>query len=435
MRSLLLSFFLIAFCLSAQAQFWNEYSTGFPTPSTGISRFDIVDENVVWGIGYNGINPSNNIQQFSKSSDGGLTWTNGNFTLGDVGLGIGDITAIDDQIAFIAVHARSESQTGGVWKTEDGGSIWTKVTQTEFTAAASFPNVIQFYDNGDGVVIGDPVNGKWEIYRSADFGSTFTELNPANIRAPLDNETGYLAKKHVVDNSIWFTTSKGRIFHSIDRGVNWNVYPSPISDFGGADTFGDLSFSDTNKGVLQTNAGVVYSTVNAGVTWNQITTSGSGSPYGDNIAYIPGTSSIVSVGSDPAAAGSSYSLDDGVSWTNIDSEQHVDVAFFNLTTGFSGGFTVTSDDSGVFKYSSNILTENDIAFAKAISFYPNPTKNLINISGYDSIMNLELINLSGQTVKVLEPMEKVSLEGVQSGMYLLKITTNQGTETLPIIKE
>lgn len=141
------------------------------------------------------------------------------------------------------------------------------------------------------------------------------------------------------------------------------------------------------------------------------------------------------MGSDPDFAGSSYSIDDGLTWTNIDAIQHVDVAFFSDTTGYSGGFTVSSNTGGVFVYSSNVLSSDNFAFAKAISVYPNPTNDLINITGTDSILKVELINLSRQSIRNLQPSNSVSLEGIANGMYFIKITTDKGMETLPIIKE
>lgn len=435
MRRFLLFVCLSVFSLTGHAQFWTEYSTGFPTASTGISRFDIVDENIAWGIGYNGINPSNNIQRFSRTEDGGLNWIDGSFTLGNVGLGIADISALSTQNAFIAVYPRASDQTGGVWKTEDAGVTWTKITSTHFTSSASFPNVLKFYDNGQGIVIGDPIADGWEIYLTSDAGVTFTRLNTANIPVPQANETGYLAQMESLGNSLWFTTNKGRIFHSVNRGANWIAYQSPVSDFGGTEIYADISFSNANKGILQTNAGVIYSTANSGASWTQIAVSGAGNPFGDNIAYIPGTSSVVSVGSNPDFAGSSYSKDDGLTWTNIDTIQHVDVSFFNLTTGYSGGFTQSSTEGGIFVYSDNVLTEGNFAFAKTVSLYPNPAQDHVNISGADSVLKLELINLSGQLIKSLQPSIYVPLDGLSTGLYFLKITTESGTETLPLIKK
>jgi len=434
MKTYLLFLLLTITSFSTQAQFWEEKDSDFPTESTGISRFDIVDENIAWGIGYNGINPDNNIQQFSKTIDAGLTWTAGTISVGNVGLGIGDIAAIDDQIAYIAVYPRNANQQGGIWKTEDGGSTWNKITSTAYTSASSFINIVHFYNNNDGVAMGDPINNEWEIYTTSDAGATFNRIAAANIPSPQNGETGYLAQKATAGNSIWFTTNKGRVFHSTNLGFNWNVYQSPVSDFGGETVSADISFSDANKGILQTQSGVLYSTLNAGQTWSQITLNGSGNPYGDNIAYIPNSSNIVSVGSNPDFAGSSYSVDDGVTWTNIDTKQHVDVSFFDSVTGYSGGFTSNAGNTGVFKYAAEVLTVDNFAFAKAISLYPNPTSDLVNISSTGTIARLELINLSGQQIKVFEPLTVISLKELPAGMYLIKITTDQGVETLPIIK-
>ncbi|KQC32321.1 glycosyl transferase [Nonlabens sp. YIK11] len=435
MNKFLLASIAALFTWNLQAQFWSEVDSDFPTESTGISRFSIVDENVAWGIGYNGINPENNIQQFSKTTDAGSTWNAGSIGIGNTNLGIGDIAAIDGQTAFIAVYPRIAGQNGGIWKTEDGGGSWAKISQTEFTSSGSFPNTIHFFDTDNGVVTGDPVNGNWEIYTTADGGSTFTPVPAANIPAPQTNETGYLAQNTASGDSIWFTTSTGRIFHSTNRGLNWNVYQSPISDFGGSEVSGDISFADASKGILQTNAAILYSTTNAGQTWTQIVTSGTGTPYGDNIAYLPFTSYIVSVGSDPNFAGSSYSVNDGVTWVNIDTKQHVDVAFLNTSAGYSGGFTSDTNTTGVFKYVGDVLSAGDeFAFAKAISLYPNPTRNELNISGTDRVLNLELFNLSGQSLKVFQPSHSLSLEGLPTGLYLLKITTPLGMQSIPVLK-
>lgn len=435
MNKLLLAFCFIALSVNAQAQFWSEVDSDFPVESTGISRFDIVDESIAWGIGYNGINPDNNIQQFSITTDAGLTWNAGSINIGNVGLGIGDIAAINDQIALIAVYPRNAGQQGGVWKTTDAGATWNKATTTEFTATNSFANTIHFFDASNGVVMGDPINNNWEIYTTNDAGATFSRIASSNIPVPQTGETGYLAQKTASGNSIWFTTSAGRIYHSADQGLNWNVYQSPIGDFGGETVSGDLSFSDATKGILQTQAGILYSTADSGETWSQITISGTGNPYGDNIAYLSETSSIVSVGSNPSFSGSSYSLDDGLTWINIDNIQHVDIAIFDRLTGYSGGFTSSTDDTGVFRINSSVLSSEEFAFAKAISLYPNPTKNRVNISGTDTVLKLELFNLSGQMVKTLHPALNIVLDGISNGLYFIKITTDLGTETLPIIKE
>mgnify|MGYP003326236219 CR=1 FL=1 len=44
---------------------------------------------------------------------------------------------------------------------------------------------------------------------------------------------GSKSQIEVVGDNVWYTTNMGRIYHSMDRGNNWFVYNTPISDFGG----------------------------------------------------------------------------------------------------------------------------------------------------------------------------------------------------------
>jgi photosystem II stability/assembly factor-like uncharacterized protein len=331
--------FFISFCLVGHAQFWTETSSGFTANLTGLSKFHVADANVAWAIAYDGVNTSNNIQQFSKTDDAGLTWTAGAFDLGDLNLGIADISAVDTNTAFVAAYPRQSGQQGGIWKTVDAGATWAQQTGAAFNNVASFPNVVHYFDANNGLAIGDPTNGYWEIYTSNDGGVTYSRIPSSSLPLPLNNEFGYLSQFTYSGDSIWFTTSAGRMVHSSNRGVTWNVYQSPLSDFGGTTIFGDIAFATVDRGVIQTNTGGIFKTTDSGQTWNNVVFTGIGTPYGGAIAYIPGTLHMVSVGGDVNFAGSSYSMDDGITWVNIDTDQHVDTAFFNNTLGYSGSFS------------------------------------------------------------------------------------------------
>ncbi|WP_164549863.1 T9SS type A sorting domain-containing protein [Nonlabens ponticola] len=435
MKQLLLLGLSLILSIPAGAQFWVERDSDFTVPSSGISRFSIVDENVVWGIGYDGLNPNNNVQRFSKSEDGGETWDSGQFVLGEVGLGISDISALSATMCYVAAYPRDSDHQGGLWQTVDGGDSWTMLTTTQFSNSNSFPNVVHFFNDNEGIVIGDPINNQWELYTTQDGGATFTAISPANIPAPQAGETGYLAQKTFSGDSIWFTTSNGRLFHSTDKGMNWQVYDTPVSDFGGVDINADVSFGNPTRGILQTNDGTLYGTNDAGATWQLIVISGTGNPYGDNIAYVPGTNSIVSVGSDPDFSGSSYSRDNGVTWTNINTRQYVDVAFFNETTGYSGGFTSDQLTGGVFDYTGSVLTVDDSAFAKAVSLYPNPTNDVLSIQTDAPLDRIVVRSLTGIILKEASGnTQRLSLQDVASGLYLVTLYSASDTYTQTIIK-
>ena len=69
----------------------------------------------------------------------------------------------------------------------------------------------------------------------------------------LSGEFGYTRQIDVVGNSVWFSTNKGRIYHSTDKGATWAVYTSPILDFAGANISGNFSFSSATTGYIVTN--------------------------------------------------------------------------------------------------------------------------------------------------------------------------------------
>ena len=67
--------------------------------------------------------------------------------------------------------------------------------------------------------------------------------------------------------------------------------------------------------------------------------------------------------------------------------------------------------------------------------FPNPATNLINIEGSAMVQQVELYNLQGQRVAAeYGQVRTLSLEGLASGMYIMKVTTDKGTNTYKVSK-
>ncbi len=67
-----------------------------------------------------------------------------------------------------------------------------------------------------------------------------------------------------------------------------------------------------------------------------------------------------------------------------------------------------------------------------VSIYPNPAKDFINIVAQNDIVEYKIMNLLGQIVqhqKVNDNKVIVDLAGINNGMYLIQVITNQGTLT------
>ena len=77
---------------------------------------------------------------------------------------------------------------------------------------------------------------------------------------------------------------------------------------------------------------------------------------------------------------------------------------------------------------------DDVTFQDMIIF-PNPATNFVNIQGTANIQQVELFNLEGQRVAAeYGDVRTLSLEGLASGMYIMKVTSDKGTTTYKVSK-
>lgn len=342
---------------------WIPQASGFTQASRGINHISIVDPNIVWATAYDGSGTASNVQAFTKTTNGGITWTPGTINVNNTGLGISMIHALDANTAWLAAYPTAAGQTGGIWKTTDGGATWNRQNSALYNNASSFTNVVYFWDANQGFCQGDPIGGEFELYTTTNGGTTWVPVSGANIPNPTNsNEFGYTRQIEVVGDVVWFTTSLGRIYRSSDKGLTWTVYSTPVPDFGGAVTASssaNFSFSSATEGLIVRNDGTVYKTTNGGSTWSTVSTSGT--LFLEGLCYIEGTSTAFTTGAAQGASGSSYSTDGGVTWNLIDTEQHLYVDFINPSVGWSGWFNTDATTAGMWKW-------NDLSSSLSVDF-------------------------------------------------------------------
>lgn len=345
---------------------WDTYASGFTTVSRGIESFEVVNQNVVWAIAYDGSGTGATIREYTKTTNGGLTWTPGTVTASGLttSYGLANISSIHQDTAWAGVYPVTATNTAqGIYYTTNGGTTWTRQTTATFSTASSFINFVHFFNKNDGVAMGDPAGGYFEIYTTANAGSTWTRVASSNIPVPLaSDEYGTVGYFTSVGNTIWFLTTKGRIFKSTNKGASWTAASTPL---GTALSISNIAFKDQLNGLITVNDATtladagIYQTIDGGTTWSLLTTATAGITNKSGISYVPGTTGTYFIsGATTNGSGTAYSTDNGATWTSIDAIQHTAIDFYNESNGWSGGFNTSNTFGGIFKIATSTIAAN-----------------------------------------------------------------------------
>lgn len=285
---------------------WEIYETPTKASLRGLSP---LTETIVWASGSNGT--------WLRTLDGGKTWDYGVID-GRDSVDFRDIEAFDAATAV----AISAGQPALVYRTEDGGKNWEMIYQGN---ESDFYDGMAFYRDR-GYIIGDEVDGKWKILVSRDLGKTWSEMESSPKALPGSGSfaasgSGILA----YGDHLWFASGGAisSIFHSKDRGVNWEEVSTPILQ--GESSQGIFSLTRIDQNILFAVGGdylqpefaeknAVISS-NLGRDWSLI--SGAfPSGYRSGVCYYPLQHWLISVG----PTGSDFSLNSGQDWELFSNE-------------------------------------------------------------------------------------------------------------------
>lgn len=222
---LLIATLFLAASSPAGKSWWKVQTSGMDADLRGVSAAYTPDAKgvpvpVVWASGSNGV--------ILKSLDEGKTWQRRYVKDGDT-LDFRGIVAFNALTAYLM--SIGEGEKSRIYKTTDGGETWN--LQYSDNRKEFFLDTIACRSEKECFALGDPINGKFLVLKTAD-GEHWNPLPTNNMPDALGGEGAFAASNSCLtlsgDKEILFATGgpAARIFHSVDGGITWTVVRTPV---------------------------------------------------------------------------------------------------------------------------------------------------------------------------------------------------------------
>ena len=340
------------------------------------------------------------------------------------------ICALDSGHAVVAGVVGSNSY---VWRTSNLGNNWVQV----FSQPNGFINAILFKNANTGFMIGNPVGGRWSLWKTVSAGLTW---DSAGLFLPQSgSETGWNNSFFIDTNRLWFGTNNYRIYYSSNFGQSWSIQST-----GSEQNIYSINFNYVNFTSRMGFAGGsnLFKTTNDGINWSGISSLGTG-----NISAITALSGYPASVVIYSRANKIYiTSNSGTNWVDrytSPSGNYTAVAIYAQDGDHYQIFFVRTD--GGISYSN--LWEgvkkigNDVPYKFSLSQnYPNPFNpaTVINyklpITNYVKLMIYDAL---GREVAVLVNEKKQAGEyqviwdasNFASGIYFYKLETESFIQT------
>ncbi|WP_299123754.1 oxidoreductase [uncultured Winogradskyella sp.] len=211
----------------------------------------------------------------------------------------------------------------------------------------AFYDSMDFWNDQEGIAIGDPTDDCMSIIITRDGGETWTKLSCDDLPEAKEGEAAFAASDTniaIVGDHTWVATGgkSSRILYSPDKGYTWNVYDTPIIQ--GKETTGmySIDFYDEMNGFAiggdytkpnDTLANKIR-TSDGGKTW-QVVADRKGPGYRSCVQYVPNSNGkeLVAIG----FKGIDYSNDFGDSWKHLSDEGFYTIRFLNDSIAYAAG--------------------------------------------------------------------------------------------------
>jgi len=211
-----------------------------------------------------------------------------------------------------------------------------------------FYDSMKFWNDTEGIAVGDPIEDCLSIIITRDGGETWTKISCNNLPKLVNGEAAFAASNTNIvckGNATWIVSGgkKSRVYYSPDKGITWSVYETPIVQGKAMTGIFTADFYDEKIGFI---AGGNYDKPNQNFENKAITTNGGknwklvgenkGFGYASCIQFIPNSNGkkLVCVGT----SGLFYSKNKGESWKQLSSDSSLyTLRFINDSTAIAAG--------------------------------------------------------------------------------------------------
>jgi photosystem II stability/assembly factor-like uncharacterized protein len=297
----------------AAAAGWQLQTSGTSERLRAVSAVNI---KVAWASGNKGT--------VLRTEDGGARWTM-LAVPGAEGLDFRDIEATGERTAYILSIGSGDKSR--IYKTTDAGKTW--VLQFTNTDPKAFYDAVAFWDEQNGLAVGDPVDGRFTILRTSDGGRTWALTPEADRPRALAGDGMFAASGTCFTvqgrTNAWIGTggaAQARILRTTNRGATWAEAATPIVAGTSSAGIFSVAFSDARHGIIvggdyrteQEASDNIALTSDGGRTW----TAPGGArlrSFRSGVVFISGSGGREAIAVGPA--GTDRSIDGGRTWAAL----------------------------------------------------------------------------------------------------------------------
>lgn len=211
----------------------------------------------------------------------------------------------------------------------------------------TFYDAMKFWNDKEGLAIGDPINGCMSFLITRDGGKTWNPIHCRNLPKAEKGEAAFAASNsniEIIGDKTWVITGgkTSRVYFSPDKGKTWKVFDTPLIKDKNTTGGYSIDFYNSKLGIIvggdytatENNHANKALTTDSGKTWRLIAED-QDPGYQSCVKFVPGSEGkeIVSVG----ITGIYYSSDRGQTWSQLSDKGFYTIDFLNGYTAYAAG--------------------------------------------------------------------------------------------------